>query len=164
MKYLVVVLATGFGCLGLSGCDSSDESKLTIAPDISGATPKDNYSIVFQSLRDAPFASSDYQANHQRYFDLYVMNDDGFDVTWITDKLYWENQPDVSPDGRKILFGFNEFQDSTGPLEGTGPGWEIAVISNPDLRKSFRRVMAGIVPFVNTLGYTAALGPHWGKP
>jgi len=56
------------------------------------------------------------------------MNEDGSHVRRITNNLYWENQPDVSPDGRKILFGLQEFQNSTGPVEGTDPGWEIAVM------------------------------------
>lgn len=37
-----------------------------------------------------------------------------------------------------------------------GLGCSFAVISNPVLRKAFQRVMAGIVPHVNALGYTAA--------
>ncbi len=41
-----------------------------------------------------------------------------------------------------------------------GLGCSFAIISNPDLRKSFRQVMNGIVPFVNTLGYTAALAAY----
>jgi cysteine-S-conjugate beta-lyase len=41
-----------------------------------------------------------------------------------------------------------------------GLGCSFAVISDPDLRKSFRRAMAGIVPWVNTLAYTAALAAY----
>ena len=41
-----------------------------------------------------------------------------------------------------------------------GLGCSFAVISNPELRKSFRRAMSGIVPHVNTLGYTAALAAY----
>jgi cystathionine beta-lyase len=41
-----------------------------------------------------------------------------------------------------------------------GLGCSFAIISNPDLRKSFRRAAAGIVPFINTLGYTAALAAY----
>ncbi len=41
-----------------------------------------------------------------------------------------------------------------------GLGCSFAIISNPELRKSFRRAAAGIVPFVNTLGYTAALAAY----
>ena len=128
MKYLLVGFVLVVGCLVFLGCDSNDESEFTIVPDTSSETLEDNYRIIFQSVRDAPFASSDYQANYQRYFDLYMMNEDGSDVRRITNNLYWENQPDVSPDGRKILFGFHEFQDSTGPVEGIDPGWEIAIM------------------------------------
>ena len=85
------------------------------------------YRIVFQSVRDADHASDDYQANYHKYFELYIMNEDGSDVQRITENLYWENQPDVSPDGQKIVFGLHEFQDSAGVVEGTDPGWEIAV-------------------------------------
>ncbi len=38
-----------------------------------------------------------------------------------------------------------------------GLGCSFAVISNPDLRKSFTMAMNGIVPRVNTLGYIAAM-------
>ncbi|MFC2027641.1 TolB family protein [Chloroflexota bacterium] len=114
----------------LHGCsDASDKtiSESTINPTVSSIDDSD-YRIVFQSVRDAPFASSDYQANYQRYFDLYIMSENGSNVRRITDNLYWENQPDISPDGQKILFGFHEFEDSVGPVEGIHPGWEIAVM------------------------------------
>jgi cysteine-S-conjugate beta-lyase len=38
-----------------------------------------------------------------------------------------------------------------------GLGCAFAVIPNTELRRDFRKAMAGIVPYVNTLGYTAAL-------
>jgi cystathionine beta-lyase len=41
-----------------------------------------------------------------------------------------------------------------------GLGCSFAVISDPALRKSFRGVMAGIVPHVNLFGYTAALAAY----
>ena len=41
-----------------------------------------------------------------------------------------------------------------------GLGCSFAIISNPELRKSFRRAASGIVPFVNALGYTAALAAY----
>ncbi len=41
-----------------------------------------------------------------------------------------------------------------------GLGCSFAVISDDALRRRFRRVMAGIVPFVNLFGYTAALAAY----
>lgn len=41
-----------------------------------------------------------------------------------------------------------------------GLGCAFAIISDPDLRRRFRQAMAGIVPEVNTLGYTAALAAY----
>ncbi|HMK34911.1 MAG TPA: PatB family C-S lyase [Desulfomonilaceae bacterium] len=41
-----------------------------------------------------------------------------------------------------------------------GLGCAFAIISNPELRTKFRGAMAGIVPYVNTLGYTAALAAY----
>ena len=41
-----------------------------------------------------------------------------------------------------------------------GLGCSFAVISNPDLRKLFTKAMTGIVPRVNTLGYTAAVAAY----
>lgn len=41
-----------------------------------------------------------------------------------------------------------------------GLGCAFAVISDPALRRSFRQAMAGIVPHVNTLGFTAALAAY----
>ena len=58
---------------------------------------------MFRSARDAPADDPDFQANPRRYFELYIMNADGSDIQRITDNLYWEAQPDVSPDAPKIL-------------------------------------------------------------
>lgn len=41
-----------------------------------------------------------------------------------------------------------------------GMGCSFAIISNDDLRRSFRKAMAGIVPHVNVMGYTAALAAY----
>jgi cystathionine beta-lyase len=41
-----------------------------------------------------------------------------------------------------------------------GLGCSFAIISNPELRGRFRRTMAGIVPYVNLFGYTAALAAY----
>lgn len=41
-----------------------------------------------------------------------------------------------------------------------GLGCAFAVIPNPELRRGFRDAMAGIVPYVNALGYTAALAAY----
>ena len=41
-----------------------------------------------------------------------------------------------------------------------GLGFSFAVIPNTDLRRRFLQQMAGIVPHINTLGYTAALAAY----
>jgi cysteine-S-conjugate beta-lyase len=41
-----------------------------------------------------------------------------------------------------------------------GLGCSFAVIPNPDLRRRFRSAMAGIVPSVNLMGYTAAMAAY----
>jgi cystathionine beta-lyase len=41
-----------------------------------------------------------------------------------------------------------------------GLGCSYAVIANPDLRKRFKKVMRGIVPRVNAMGFTAALAAY----
>jgi len=41
-----------------------------------------------------------------------------------------------------------------------GLGCAFAIIPNTDLRAKFRRVMEGIVPYINALGYTAALAAY----
>ena len=46
-----------------------------------------------------------------------------------------------------------------------GLGCSFAVVSDPTLRKSFKRAMAGIVPHVNLLGYTATEAAYrYGEP
>jgi Tol biopolymer transport system component len=81
--------------------------------------------IVFRSARDAPLDNPDFQENPQRYFELYSMRVDGSDVQRITDNLLFESQPDVSPDGRKIVCSIHY---AAGNISGTDPGWEIAVM------------------------------------
>lgn len=133
MGILLMVIS---GCLGVACCDNGDQTDDGNGDNGSNGG-EEMYRIIFQSVRDADHASEDYQANHQKYFELYVMNEDGSDVQPITDNLCWENQPDVSPDGQKILFGLHEFRDAAGVVEGTDPGWEIAVvdIDGTDLTK-----------------------------
>lgn len=41
-----------------------------------------------------------------------------------------------------------------------GLGCSFAIISDPSLRRRFQQVMAGIVPYVNLFGYTAALAAY----
>jgi cysteine-S-conjugate beta-lyase len=41
-----------------------------------------------------------------------------------------------------------------------GLGCAFAIVPNPELRRDFRKAMAGIVPYVNALGYTAALAAY----
>ncbi len=41
-----------------------------------------------------------------------------------------------------------------------GLGVSLAIISNPKLRRQFQQAMGGIVPHVNTLGFTAALAAY----
>jgi len=60
------------------------------------------FRIIFRSARDAPVDDPDFKTNPQRYFELYTMNSDGSDIKRITNNLYLEAQPDVSPDGEKI--------------------------------------------------------------
>ncbi len=81
--------------------------------------------IVFRSARDAPFDDPDFKANPQKYFELYIMNLDGSNIRRITYNLFLEAQPDVSPDGKKILFSIHL---SPGRVKETDPGWEIAVM------------------------------------
>ena len=82
-----------------------------------------------QSVRDAAVSSADYQANYQKYFELYVMNEDGGDVRRLTRNPYWENQPDVSPNGQQVVFGFHAFAQGAKPVEGTDPGWDVAAMN-----------------------------------
>lgn len=75
--------------------------------------------LIFQSLRDAP-------SDHRKYWELYSMEDDGSDVKRITHNLYWESQPDVSPDGKRIVFAIHYHPDSL--ASETDSGFEIAVM------------------------------------
>lgn len=79
--------------------------------------------LIFQSLRDAPCRNRD---SVKKYWELYSMDENGFNVTRITNNLYWEHQPDISPDGEKIVFAihYNPAAETT----ETDPGWEIAVM------------------------------------
>ena len=87
---------------------------------------KKEIKIIFQSVREAPLASADYQANHEKYWELYTMKQDGSKIKRITNNQYWENQPYVSPDSQKILFSLHK---SPPPgTEDTDPGWEIATM------------------------------------
>lgn len=81
--------------------------------------------IIFSSAMDAPLNDPDFEVNPQKYFEPYTMNLDRFDIQRITENLFWENQPDVSPDGQRILCSIHQ---SAGRLRETDPGWEIAVM------------------------------------
>ena len=83
------------------------------------------FKIVFRSALDAPADDPDFQENPQRYFELYIMNAEGSDIQRITDNLHWEAQPDVSPDGKKILCSIHY---SPGGVRETDPGWDIAAM------------------------------------
>ncbi|HEC76365.1 MAG TPA: hypothetical protein ENI33_03780 [Thermoplasmatales archaeon] len=79
--------------------------------------------IIFQSLRDAPLGNPN---SIKKYWELYSMDVDGSNVTRITRNLYWEHQPDISPDGNKIVFAIH-YNPSIDTKE-TDSGWEIAVM------------------------------------
>lgn len=65
--------------------------------------------------------------------------DQGLKTTWWvakdtapmgqTSNQYWENQPDVSPDGQQVVFGFHALAQSPKPVEGTDPGWDVAAMN-----------------------------------
>jgi TolB protein len=57
--------------------------------------------------------------------ELFTRKVDGSDVKRITHNSYWEHQPDVSPDGRKIVCCIHY---SPGRVDEKDPGWEIAVM------------------------------------
>ena len=120
IRFFIISLMFIVSCINLTGCDGGPQSP---------ATPgQAERKIIFQSVRDAPLGSEEYQANYQKYFELYTLNEEGSRVQRITDNLFWENQPDVSPDGQTLLFSLHEFRDAIGPVEDTDPGWEIAVM------------------------------------
>jgi Tol biopolymer transport system component len=89
----------------------------------SAAAPQ--HRIIFRSAIDAPKEDPDFIENPQRYFELYSMNPDGSDIQRVTNNLYYENQPDVSPDGKTIVCSVHL---NAGKVQGTDPGWEIALI------------------------------------
>jgi len=83
------------------------------------------YRIIFRSAMDAPSDDPDFQENPQRYFELYTMNSDGSDIRRVTHNTYYENQPDVSPDGKTVVCSVHL---NASRASGTDPGWEIALI------------------------------------
>ena len=89
-----------------------------------------NARLIFQSLRDAPSQDDpdyeDFLLNYHKYFELYTMNTDGSHVQRVTNNKYCEDQPDVSPDGKKIVMGLHTSPESD--LLATDPRWEIAII------------------------------------
>ena len=100
-----------------AGCVNSSEE----APGLEESL----YRILFRSAMDAPADDPDFQSNPQKYFELYTMKEDGSDIRRITDNLYWEVQPDVSPDGQKIVCSIHY---SAGRVQEIDVGWEIAVM------------------------------------
>ncbi|HEC82539.1 MAG TPA: hypothetical protein ENI53_01465 [Thermoplasmatales archaeon] len=83
------------------------------APENCGKEKKDAYfmprsmpygRIIFQSLRDAPYRNYN---SIKKYWELYSMDENGSNITRITNNLYWEHQPDISPDGNKIVFAIH---------------------------------------------------------
>jgi Tol biopolymer transport system component len=83
------------------------------------------YRIIFRSAMDAPSTDPDFQENPQRYIELYTMNSDGSDIQRVTHNTYYENQPDVSPDGKTVVCSIHL---NASKASGTDPGWEIALI------------------------------------
>jgi Tol biopolymer transport system component len=82
--------------------------------------------IIFRSALDAPIDDPDFQHNPQRYFELYTMNSEGTDIQRITNNMIYENQPDISPDGKTIVCSIHL---NASHVQGTDPGWEIALIN-----------------------------------
>ena len=81
--------------------------------------------LIFRSAMDAPMDDPDFQLNPQRFFELYTMNSDGTDILRVTQNMIYENQPDVSPDGKTIVCSIHL---NASHAQGTDPGWEIALI------------------------------------
>ena len=52
---------------------------------------------------DSPHDDVDFQLNPQKFFELHSMNTDGSNILRITYNSFFEVQPKVSPDGKKIL-------------------------------------------------------------
>ena len=82
--------------------------------------------IIFRSAMDAPIDDPDFQQNPQRYFELYTMNSEGADIQRVTKNMIYENQPDISPDGKTIVCSIHL---NASHVQGTDPGWEIALIN-----------------------------------
>lgn len=80
---------------------------------------------MFRSAMDAPHDDVDFQINPQKYFDIYSMNSDGSNIMRIADNSFFEVQPDVSQDGKKILCSIHY---SPGQVKEIDSGWEIAVM------------------------------------
>ena len=93
-----------------AGCIQKDVSK------------SEGLKIIFESSRDVPQGAT----FPQKYIELYTMNPDGSDVRRITNNLYWEHKPQVSPDGTKILITIHYSPEN---IDETDPGWEIAVMN-----------------------------------
>ena len=94
-----------------------------LSPIYAVSTPQ--YRIIFRSAIDSPKEDPDFLENPQRYFELYTMNLDGSDIQRVTNNLYYENQPDISPDGKTIVCSVHL---NAGKVQGTDPGWEIALV------------------------------------
>jgi len=101
----------------LPGCSDSSERASDLGDNLDR--------ILFRSTMDAPTNDPDFQSNPQKYSELYNMKSDGSDIRRVTDNLYWEAQPDVAPDGQKILCAIHY---SAGRVQEIDAGWEIAVL------------------------------------
>jgi Tol biopolymer transport system component len=92
---------------------------------IAASSDDATYRIIFRSAMDAPPDDPGFQENPQRYFELYTMNSDGTDIQRVTNNMIYENQPDVSPDGKTVVCSVHL---NASRASGTDPGWEIALI------------------------------------
>lgn len=102
------ILIVSIFIISLGGCTNKTDLK--------------NLRIIFESSMNAP-AGIIYP---QRYIELYVMNPDGSNIVRLTTNFYWEHKPQVSPDGKNILFSIHFSPEN---VDETNPGWEIAVMS-----------------------------------
>ena len=65
-----------------------------------------------------------FNSNRGGNYDIYVMNDDGSNVTRLTDHPDWDNDPAWSPDGNRIAFDSirdGNFEIYAMNADGTGP-------------------------------------------
>jgi len=85
-------------------------------------TGSESLRIIFESGRNVP-NNAKYP---QKYIELYTMNPDGSNVKRITNNLYWEHKPQVSPDGQKILLTIHFSPEN---VSETDPSWEIATMN-----------------------------------